>query len=239
MKKIIAICILTALCLTMLVGCDMQGGLIAELFGQKGNDFYEQPPVPGDDVILVEPIETNPEYTEIWTDEIYTEEWTEDIEYTIPDIRIPEFAGAYYFDVTWEHGVHRESLYYYDPQTEWDHTLQLPDTALQDGGQLVITCCVGFNQSGDLSYGCNIPDSTARRGGLTSVHSGYVDLDFADWIDGVVLSIPVEKLCVGRNQVEFFAYALNGTVEGYVMWETIDVYIYETETDHDLADTEG
>jgi len=80
----------------MLVGCDMQGGLVAELFGQKGNDFYEQPPVPGDDVILVEPIETNPEYTEIWTDEIYTEEWTEDIEYTIPDIRIPEFAGAYY-----------------------------------------------------------------------------------------------------------------------------------------------
>ena len=82
MKRIIALCILTALCLTFLCSCDMGNGLIAELFGNYGVDIE-----PGGDV-LVNPIEP---YPDVQTDvAIDIETWTEiatepPVEYPVDD----------------------------------------------------------------------------------------------------------------------------------------------------------
>lgn len=53
MKKVLALCILTALCMTCLVGCDMGNGLIAELFGDLSNPpTYDVEDIPTLDVIM-------------------------------------------------------------------------------------------------------------------------------------------------------------------------------------------
>lgn len=72
MKRTIAICILTALCLTCLCSCDMGNGLIAELFGKYGVEELPIEPSPM-------PVETIPNYglEDVVPDYSVEETWTE------------------------------------------------------------------------------------------------------------------------------------------------------------------
>ena len=228
MKRIVTICALTALCLTMLVGCDMQGGLVAELFGQQGEDFYDAPPVPGDDVILIEP---DIAYTEIWTEEIWTEDWTEEIEYTTPSQDPPEFMGMAIYEVA----IVDASGSYVPLRTaeqlgDWNGTLELESLILSDReASLQIYGFMTYNQSDAMMYDCSMPGGTVQR---INLEQEYVDLAWlvaeqcgASYVHGFFLSIPIKELAVGYNAVDLYGYATElGTADAHVI-ERIDILL--------------
>ncbi len=245
MKKIIAICILTALCLTMLVGCDMQGGLIAELFGQQDEDFYDAPSVPGDDVILIEP---DIAYTEIKTEEIWTEdlteEWTEEIEYTTPSQDPPEFMGMAIYEVA----IVDASGSYVPLRTaeqlgDWNGTLELESLILSDReASLQIYGFMTYNQSDAMMYDCSMPGGTVQS---TNIEPEHIDLarqvmeQFgASYVHGFCLRIPITELAVGYNAVDLYGYATElGTADAHVI-ERIDILLaVPEETEPVEADT--
>lgn len=241
MKKIIAICILTALCLTMLVGCDMQGGLIAELFGQKDEDYYDVPPVPGDDVILIEP---DIAYTEIWTEGIWTEDWTEEIEYTTPSQDPPEFMGMAIYEVAIVDAIGSYvPLRTAEQLGDWNGTLELESLILSEReASLQIYGFMTYNQSDAMMYDCSMPGGTVQR---INLEQEYVDLAWlvaeqcgASYVHGFFLSIPIKELAVGYNAVDLYGYATElGTADAHVI-ERIDILLaVPEETESDEADT--
>lgn len=228
MKKIIAICILTALCLTMLVGCDMQGGLVAELFGKKDDDIYVVPPLPGDDVILIEP---DVAYTEIWTEGIWTEDWTEEIEFTTPSQEIPEFAGMALVEIAIvDASGSYVPLYSLERLENWNGTIELDSSIWEDReAYLQIYGCVAYNQSDAVQYACGIPDSTAQRTLIEPEHAEIARSFNAEYVHGFYLSVPVSQLATGYNVLDLQAYAVEVAVDGPVMMQLLDVLVAEPE----------
>ena len=225
MKRIVALCILTALCLTFLCSCDMGNGLIAELFGNNVGNY-----VPGGDVILVDPIEPDVQ-TNV---EIETETRIE-VDYAIPKLAQVEYLVIY---VMYADGSTKE-LMSYDELLSWNGSLSVP---YAPGAILLIKAYAAYFYSDAITYRCNVPGSTC----------GTYDFSWSDLPedhgpiqgDGVhsfYIEIPLDSLSVGYNQVELYAYATDIMIDGWVMMQAFDVALEALEgdmTEDDGLDTD-
>ncbi len=217
MKRIIAVCILTALCLTFLCSCDMGNGLIAEIFGDNVGNY-----VPGGDV-LVDPIEPAPMPVET-IPETWTEIWT-DIEYVIPKLSEMEYLTAY---VAYADGSVRELMSYED-LLDWNGSLSVP---YAPGATLVIKAYAAYYYSEAISYECNIPDSACGKYDFSwSDLPGGHDPIQGDYLHSFFLEIPLDSLSVGYNEVYLYVNATEVQLDGWVMMQSLTVNLEAVEGD--------
>ena len=230
MKRIIAFCILSALCLTCLCSCDMGNGLIAELFGNGVGDY-----VPGDDVILVDPIEPYPDVqtnvgidTEIWT-EIYTdppveETWIE-VDYAIPRLVKMGYLTMYlmYADGSTVELMNTEEL------KDWNSTLTVPAVP---GATIVIKGFAWYNDGCDVGYSCSNPNYKSDVVDINwneySHVYGPVDADF---LQGFYYELELDSLNIGYNGVCLYAFATEVQLDGYIMMHSLTVNLEAVEGD--------
>lgn len=239
MKKSIVLLMLACLCACTFSGCDIQGGLINELFGQQEDPLYH--PSVGDDVILIEP---DIAYTEIWTEEIWTEDWTEEIEYTTPSQDPPEFMGMAIYEVAIVDAIGSYvPLRTAEQLGDWNGTLELESLILSEReASLQIYGFMTYNQSDAMMYDCSMPGGTVQR---INIEQEYVDLAWlvaeqcgASYVHGFCLRIPITEFAVGYNAVDLYGYATElGTADAHVI-ERIDILLaVPEETESVEADT--
>lgn len=224
MKRIVALCILTALCLTFLCSCNMGNGLIAELFGNSVSDGvinyddYDYPPMPGTSTDL-------PMIEETWIE----------VDYAIPALAEMEYLTAY---VMYANGSVRELMSYEDLR-EWNGTLSV---SYAPGAVLLIKAYAAYFYSDAITYSCNVPGSTC---GTYDFSWSYLPEDHdplqGDAVHSFYIEIPLDSLSVGYNQVELYAYATDIMIDGWVMMQAFDVALEALEgdmTEDDGLDTD-
>ncbi len=200
MKRIVAMCLLTALCVTCLCSCDMGNGLVGELLEQLGylDVDYAEPP-------------------------IYVEPPVEGAEIDILYAEIPKLVTMGYTSIglMYTDGSVKELMDAKD-LVGWNGSLELE---YQPGVSIYIKGFAAYNYSDAVSYDCNVPGSEAGIGGDFSM-SDFAELYGpveCDYMHSLYVTVPLDSLATGYNFVELYANAMLVQIDGWVMFTGIDV----------------
>lgn len=204
MKKTIIMLLLTALCMTFFTSCDIGNGLIAELFGQDQPDIQETP-LPGY-------LETTPYY------------------------EIPKLVGMGYFTIALQKADGTENILMsaWDDSV-WDGRVTVDYDA---GAKLIIRGYALYDRSASVSYRYMIEGSGRMTGdamvcSLDEIELKQIGNMDAEYYQGFYYTIPLEDFAVGYNTLDLIGDATEVMIDGWVMFESLEVYLREPDVETD------
>ena len=200
MKKTIMMLLLIALCATVLTSCDFSGGLVGELFGEQQADVDV---LPGD-VINVQPVIRNPKLVRVGylSAVLITDGGRQTIELANADA-LQNWSGYLEFE--------------YDP----DAVLLIKAYACYDDSDFVIYQYLVENS---VSY-----RGTLDRFTIDEIERKQIGAVNADYVQGIYIKIPMEAFAPGSNMLYIFGEPTNGTIDGWVLEEYIEIFAYSAD----------